>query len=83
LKKQYEELQKKLKNTFVKQKGHYEINGSVGFWLKQCDIQPTPEHLKIIYFIFGAIPYPYQESDRLEVLDYLNTYSFSNTLSNT
>ena len=84
MKKQYKELQKKLKNKFDKPLGNnYPIYSSVGLWLKQCDIDPTEEHLNIIFYIFGAIPYPYQESDRLEILSYLKTYPYSITLSKT
>ncbi len=51
MKKVYKELQKKLKNTFIK-KGvgqNYEIRGSVGYWLVQCGIKPNVLHTLIIF----------------------------------
>ena len=78
MKKQYKELKKKLKDTYIKQGSgaNYEVSSSVGYWVAQCGIHPTEEHTKIIYNIFGSIPYPYQKLDRKIVLDYLHTNKF-------
>ncbi len=71
-KEQYKELRKKLKDKFQRSKHmDYEIAGSVGEWLKQCDIIPSTGKLKIICTIFGSIPYPYQEKDRKFIITFL------------
>ena len=71
-KKSYKEIRKKLKNRFDKPRGNeYNSMGSVGMWLKQCGIEPTPIKLNIICKIKGNVPYPYQEADRLFIIEYL------------
>jgi hypothetical protein len=84
MKKTYKELRKKLKDKFVKQQGtSYNINSSLGLWLIQSDIKPTPKHINIICTIFGSVPYPYQAEDRGIILTYLknNKYKdFKNAL---
>lgn len=73
MKKAYKELRKKLKDDFTKVNSgfNYEIQASVGYWVKQSGIKPTAEHTTIICLIFDAVPYPYQPQDRKEVLDFL------------
>lgn len=70
-KKVYKELRKKLKNHFVKPKGNYGVPSAVGEWFLQSDITPTKWHLEIVCNIFGSVPYPHQEDDRLFVITYL------------
>ena len=73
MKKAYKELQKHLKNKYVKQNqnGGYPISDSVGLWVHQCGIRMRSYHFIIIANIFGSVPYPYQEADRKKILKYL------------
>ena len=72
--KAYTQLSKKLKNEFVNdQKGEYSVGQGVEFWIRQCGITCNVEHLCIVYYIFGGVPYVYQEAHRKEILDYLKT----------
>ncbi len=70
MKKAYKQLQKKLKNKFI-QSGEYGVPSAVDEWFKQCKINPTSEHLNIVCTIFGSVPYPHQEKDRLFIIEYL------------
>ena len=68
----YKELRKKLQNVFSVPKGNdYAIKGSVGLWFTQCGISANSKHLNIVCTIFGSVPYPHQEEDRLIILNYL------------
>lgn len=78
MKETYKELRKKLKDEFKHESGSkgYAISASVGLWVKQCGIRPTPESLSIICIIFGAIPYPYQEKDRTVIIEFLKNNKY-------
>jgi hypothetical protein len=78
MKKQFKELKKKLCNSFPEDDNRqsYAIYHSVNVWLEHCGITPTTTHVSIITAIYGAIPLCYQESDRLEILNYLATHKY-------
>ena len=71
----YQELKLKLKNDYKQHKGDYNTVVGITSWLEFCGIKKvTDEHISIIYWIFGAIPYVYSEKDRLEIINYLQTH---------
>ena len=77
MKDEYKQLRKKLKNEFTKPtKNNYAIYSSVGEWLKQCGIKPNKNHLNIICTIFGSAPYPHQEADRCNIIEYLQDHKY-------
>jgi len=71
----YNELRKCLRNRFVSQNGNNGID-SVNEWLTQCDIQPPSNHITIICSIYGSLPYPHQERDRVKIINYLNKFRY-------
>lgn len=71
MKKEYKQLQKKLKNSFVQSQKDYGIVTGVHEWLLQSGLKPNLKHKNIVYTIFGSVPYPYQEVDRKTILKYL------------
>lgn len=71
MKKLYNELRAKLKDEYFTNSGDYAIMGSVGSWLKQCDVKPTRDTLGIVCDIMGSVPYPAQSEDRLFIINYL------------
>jgi len=75
-KKAYKELQKRLKDSYVKTGNNYHTFGSVGDWVKQSSIAPTRAHTLIICKIFGSVPYTYQKEDRKVILSYLKNTKF-------
>ena len=72
----YKELKSNLVDEFFNKKGDYLIKDSVGNWLKQCGVQPTEEHLNIVFKIMGSVPYPAQQSDRLIIITYLKNHKY-------
>jgi hypothetical protein len=73
----YKLLQKNLKDIFVRQNhSTYSVVGGVVDWLQQCGLEANYKQLKIVYNINGSIPYPYQQSDRKLVLDYLKNTKY-------
>ncbi len=72
----YKQLRKKLKNSFAPTTKDYNLNGSIGQWVRQSGIIPNSNHTMIICSIFGSVPYCYQENDRKKILLYLETNKF-------
>lgn len=78
MKNEYKELRKHLKDSYPPIKGNtYELVGGVGLWLVHSDIpKPNATHLKVIFNIFGRVPYPFQIADRKVILDYLKSHKY-------
>lgn len=64
---------KKLKNKFDKSNSkEYSVIGAIRDWLSQCGIEPSDKNLNALVEVNGGmIFYPYQELDRLVILETL------------
>lgn len=64
---------KKLKNKFDKSNSkEYSVIGAIRDWLSQCGIEPSDKNLNALVQVNGGmIFYPYQELDRLVILETL------------
>ena len=77
MKKSYKQLKKKLLNRFLSGTSReYSVDASVGQWVAQCKIPVNHKHTEIICTIYGSVMYPYQEKDRVIVLEYLKNNKF-------